>query len=231
MIFNIDKIDYMIVNLFKGIDVEQWRPVKNFPDYMISNLGKVKSLKFGKEKILKPRKRKDGRLDVVLCNESGKKRFLVHRLVGMVFLGISDDQEVDHIDGNPFNNRLENLRVCTHAENGRNRKKQINNSTGYPGVSFHKRSGKYQARIMINGKHKHLGLFETTEEAFAAYKNASLKLHGAFSPFISRKEFKALEARNSTVVTQDEFKTLEGRVSALEQFLNLKRNNISEEAI
>lgn len=219
------------VNVFKGSDSEIWKPIPGYSDYLVSILGRVKSLKFSRERILKPYKDKDGYLRIDLCNDSGKKTFKVHRLVGMVFLGISDNQEIDHINGDPSDNRAENLRACSHTDNMRNRKKQKNNSTGYPGVSYDKRFGKYQAYIYLYGKKKHLGYYNTAEEAFLVRKNASLKHYGAFSPFVSRDEFKALAERVSTFVSRDEFKALEGRVLALERLLNLKSVNISKGAI
>lgn len=200
------------INLFKGIVNEEWRPIKGFPGYYISDQGRVKSLKRRKEKLLKQWLGTHGYPQVTLSNEGQLTTETVHRLVAKAFLGISDDQEIDHIDGNPLNNRLDNLRVCSHAENMKNRRRHSNNSSGFPGVSYHKASGKYQAQIWLNGRNKHLGLFKTPEEAAIAYKNASLKLHGAFSPFVSRDEFIALDER----------------VSTLERLLNLKGNNISE---
>lgn len=216
------------VNIYKHTDSEIWELIPGYPDYQASTLGRIKSFKSGKERILKPRKRKDGRLDVPLCNNGITKRFLVHRLVGMAFFGLSDDQEIDHRNGDPTDNRLENLRVCTHAENGRNLKKRRDNTSGFPGVTYRKRSGKYEAYIKINGKTKYLGLYDTAEEAFLIYKNTSLKLHGAFSPFVTRPEFKALAEQVSTFVTQDEFKALEERVSTLEGMLNLQGTKISD---
>lgn len=216
------------VNIFKHTDSEIWNPIPGYLDYQASNLGRVKSLKFNKERILKPGRDKDGYLYVVLCNESGKKTFKVHRLVVMAFLGILDDQEIDHINGNPTDNRLKNLRVCSHSDNMRNRRKHKNNSTGYPGVYYHKKAKKYRAQIWLNGRNKHLGYFNTPEEAFTAYKNASLKLHGAFSPFVTRPEFKALAEQVSTFVSKDEFKALEERVSTLERMLNLQGTKNSD---
>ena len=174
---------------------ETWKDIPEYPDYRISNLGRVKSLKFGKERILKQSKGGSGYLQGCLWNEAGIKTLRIHKLLGVAFLGFSENVEIDHIDGNPSNNRLENLRPCSHAENGRNHGKHRNNTTGYPGVTFRKDRGKYQARIHINGKNKYLGLFKSPEEAFTAYREANLKHFGEFSPFVSREEFKALSER------------------------------------
>ena len=174
---------------------ETWKEIPEYPDYRISNLGRVRSFKRGKERILKPSKNTNGYLHVDLWNNSGKKTWGVHKLLGVVFLGFPETQEADHIDGDRSNNTLNNLRPASKAENGRNHGKQRNNTTGYPGVSFHKTWGKYVAHIRINGKLKFLGYFETPEEAFLVYRAASLKAFGEFSPFVSREEFKALSER------------------------------------
>lgn len=89
-------------------------------------------------------------------------------------------QHVDHIDGNGLNNRRSNLRPASRAENARNRRANANNKTGFKGVHFHKRKGKWQAYINVNGKRLHLGRFDTADEAASAYAQASADLHGVF---------------------------------------------------
>ena len=82
---------------------------------------------------------------------------------------------VDHIDGDATNNAIANLRLVTHSENHRNRRIQSNNSSGTPGVRMHR--GKWCARVKINGKEKHLGSFQTKEEAIAERKRYAIE-HG-----------------------------------------------------
>ena len=77
----------------------------------------------------------------------------------------------DHIDGNTLNNQRYNLRFVTSRQNNQNRK-NINKSSKYPGISWHKRDKIWQSRILINCKRKHLGYFNTEAEAFNAYKQA-----------------------------------------------------------
>lgn len=81
-------------------------------------------------------------------------------------------KEIDHINHNRSDNRLNNLREVTHVENGHNISKKTNNTTGYTGVVYHKATGKWLAQIMINGKNKYLGLFSTIEEAVEKRKEA-----------------------------------------------------------
>lgn len=90
--------------------------------------------------------------------------------------------QVDHIDQNPLNNRIENLRLANQAENIRNRSVLPNNIAGLKGVSL-KKPGKYQARITKNYKTFHLGYFATKDEAYNAYKNACKILHQQFASY------------------------------------------------
>lgn len=89
--------------------------------------------------------------------------------------------EVDHRDGNPLNNRQDNLRECTHAQNQKNVPRPSHNTSGFKGVYWCKQSQKWRARIAIDGKCKHLGLFITAEEAGAAYDAAAVANHGEYA--------------------------------------------------
>lgn len=87
----------------------------------------------------------------------------------------------DHRDGDGLNNRRDNLRCATKAENGRNSRKKKNNTSGFKGVHLHKQSGRWQARISIgNPTQRSLGMFDTPEEAHEAYVKASAEMHGEF---------------------------------------------------
>jgi hypothetical protein len=98
-----------------------------------------------------------------------------------VLMDAKSGEQVDHKNGNGLDNRRENLRIATHAQNMRNQGVRINNSTGFKGVSFLKESGKWRARIHSNGKKIELGSYSTPEAAADAYKKASEQLHGEFS--------------------------------------------------
>lgn len=103
------------------------------------------------------------------------KRVKMHRLV----LSLSDSTLfVDHINGDTFDNRRENLRLATRQENGANRKLHSNNRTGKTGISFDQRTGKYMACIKINGKTIHLGRFTSFDAAISARKNAEVTYWG-----------------------------------------------------
>lgn len=117
--------------------------------------------------------------------EAGEiRRLSLHR----VLLGAGPDIEVDHRDGDGLNCRRENLREATHAQNMANRAKQRNSSTGFTGVCWHARTGKWQASIKVNGKNRYLGLYLTPEEAHAAHVEAAKQHHGEFSRALSRPE-------------------------------------------
>ena len=95
--------------------------------------------------------------------------YLLHRLVYQYHHGnLTPKDIIDHIDRNPGNNTIENLRVVSNSTNGLNRGLQKNNTHGYKGVSKSSKN-RYMARIMINGKHEYLGNYNTPEEAHQAY--------------------------------------------------------------
>jgi hypothetical protein len=106
-----------------------------------------------------------------------------------VILNYWGEEVIDHIDGNPLNNKKENLRVCTVPENGRNHKVQSNNTSGSTGVSWNKRSNKWQAYIVTFKTQKHIGYFTSYEDAVKARKEAELQLHGEYSAHVNRKEY------------------------------------------
>ena len=111
--------------------------------------------------------------------ENGKK---YDQSLQRFILGLErrDGFQGDHINGDTLDNRRCNLRKCTVAENTQNAKIHKNNTTGYKGVHLHKPTNKYVARIGINNMRILLGYFNTAEEAYAAYCEASKKYHGDF---------------------------------------------------
>ena len=100
-------------------NMEIWRDIKGYDgEYQVSNLGRVKSLKYGKEKIMKFGTNKDNYLRVILCKNNKVKTFRVHLLVAMAFLPNPDNlPQLNHKDENPSNNNVENLEWCTISYN------------------------------------------------------------------------------------------------------------------
>ena len=107
-------------------------------------------------------------------------RLLEHRVI-WALSDMPATVQIDHINGIKDDNRLCNLRMATNSQNSMNKPKQSNNTSGYKGVTFHKGTGKYHAKIGSKGKNKSLGYFDTAEQAHAAYVEASSNVHGEFA--------------------------------------------------
>lgn len=96
-----------------------------------------------------------------------------HRIIWqMVHGSIPEGMVIDHINGDPFDNRLANLRCVTDSQNGLNRKLHKNNKSGHPGI-YPTTGGRFRARATINGRVVGLGTFDTMEKAIAARKEAT----------------------------------------------------------
>lgn len=95
-----------------------------------------------------------------------QKRELLHRRI----LCAQPGQIVDHIDGDPMNNRRSNLRLCTPAENAANKHPAFHSATGFVGV--YARGARFEARVSLNGQRIVLGTFDVAEDAAAAYARA-----------------------------------------------------------
>jgi hypothetical protein len=157
---------------------EIWKPIPDFDGYEASNYGRIRSLKFKKQKVLKAAVTKDGYHKVGPCKNKKNVKVGVHRLVAMAFLPNPDCKpKIDHIDRNPSNNHLSNLRWCSDGENGANR--PGTSITGYKGV--HRSLEKFYAKIYHNRKFIYLGTYETARLAHDAYKRKALELYGEFA--------------------------------------------------
>lgn len=91
------------------------------------------------------------------------------------------NKEIDHINGDTLDNRVINLRVCTHAQNMKNRPKAKNNKSGYKGVYWFESRKKWIANISYNKKTIYLGCFNNKIDAAKAYNNAALKYYKEFA--------------------------------------------------
>ena len=151
---------------------EIFKQIPDYPNYEASNLGSIKSLKRGNEKILKPTLDDVGYYFVTLWEKGNRKFHRVHQLVAMAFLNHKPCKYklvVDHIDNNPLNNRLNNLQVITNRENLRKDKIDV-------GVCWDKNREKWISRVNINGKNKFLGRYVNKQDALNAYQNELNKL-------------------------------------------------------
>lgn len=105
--------------------------------------------------------------------------YYAHRLAWLHHHGEWPAEQLDHINGDRQDNRIANLRLASQLENHQNRKLQRNNVSGHPGVYFEK--GRWRARIKVQQKYRHLGTFDTFEEARAARIFAKEAMH-QFNP-------------------------------------------------
>ena len=113
-----------------------------------------------------------------LCIMVGSRLYRAHRLAWLYIHGSWPTGQIDHINRNRTDNRIANLRDVSHKQNGQNRSKPSNNTSGHPGVVWHKRISKWQVKIKHNYKYIHIGYFTTIEDAIAARKAAE-KLYWA----------------------------------------------------
>lgn len=100
-----------------------------------------------------------------------------------VIVGVGPGAKVDHWNGNTLDNRRANLRVATTAQNAINSKLSKANTSGFKGVSFHRKTGRWIARLHGVAKYRsgYIGLFPTREDAARAYDRAALEAHGPFA--------------------------------------------------
>jgi hypothetical protein len=137
-------------------------------------------------KISKAQKLKIGQIAGGLRNDGRKatkinnKLYLNHRLIFFYHYGYFPTM-IDHIDLNPLNNKIENLREVTRAQNNWNTLKPIRNKSGIKNVSWHKASKKWAVQIGVNGKNKILGYFADIELAELVAVEARNKYHGIYA--------------------------------------------------
>lgn len=108
------------------------------------------------------------------------KNYLIHRLIFMMHHGFMPD-EVDHVNGNKLDNRIENLRAATKSENLRNRPTNSNNTSGCKNVSWNKSHEKWSVTLSYNGKKNHIGYFEDLDLADLVAREARNKYHKNFA--------------------------------------------------
>jgi hypothetical protein len=110
----------------------------------------------------------------------GNRIYREHRMVWLLMNGSLPSKNIDHIDGDGLNNRIENLRDVSYSDNQKNRKLNENNKSGHVGVRLNKSTKKWDALIQVNRKKIHLGSFLKMEDAISARRSASIKygFHG-----------------------------------------------------
>lgn len=124
----------------------------------------------------------------LVCDIDGT-RIYVHRIAWAMHYGTWPEKQIDHINRIPDDNRIENLRLVSNAENQQNRAVQANNQIGVAGVS--KAGDKWRVRIVVNGKEKSLGRYENLADAIEARRIGVSKLH-PFGPSITPSPYPEL---------------------------------------
>jgi len=102
------------------------------------------------------------------------RQYRVHVLVWLIVYSEWPSTDIDHIDHDGTNNKLDNLRLVTRKVNLQNSNRSIKNKSGVTGVCFYKSTNQWLAFIGVNGKNKRLGLFDDIEDAITARHNAEL---------------------------------------------------------
>jgi hypothetical protein len=130
--------------------------------------------------ITKNRNGRTGYAAKSIWTTGGNKRVYLHRLIAEA----DDGSVVDHINGNTLDNRRENLRVVDASINEQNKKPY--GESDLKGVHFNKYAGKWQSKITKDGKQRHLGYFESKEDAARMYNFWALDLYGE-NAYINRE--------------------------------------------
>lgn len=155
-------------------NIEHWALIDGYDNYEISSFGRVRNNQTNR--ILK-QGNTGNYYQVGLVKDGKRKHLQVHRLVAFVFCENKDNNnEVDHIDRNGFNNHFINLRWVTRSINSKNRGSMINNTSGCKGVCFDKSNNKWKTQWRVNEKQKSKYFIE--KEDAITHRKLMEELHG-----------------------------------------------------
>ena len=160
--------------------MEEWKQHSDLPaNYMISTCGRVYNSKTNYFSYGYVKKGCKPYYCLDICSQGKKKTHKIHRLMS-IFLGQPDSEQdcIDHIDGNSLNNNINNLRWCTLQQNCFN-SQRWKNKTLPKGVGIN--GNRYRSRIRYNGKLINIGYFKTIDEASQAYQNKASELFGEYA--------------------------------------------------
>jgi hypothetical protein len=110
-----------------------------------------------------------------------KRHYMVHRVIWAVYHGAWPTNDIDHINGNPSDNRISNLRPATRSQNLCNKKLSSRNTSGIKGVNWHKKARKWRGRVILNKRYYNAGYFDDPAEAGRAVQSLREKIHGEFA--------------------------------------------------
>lgn len=155
-----------VCDFLSGSLVWKKRPLSHFID---SRSQKIWNTRYSGKKAGSQRKDTYWRVGI------NNKDQLVHRIVYMIHTGKELTLDIDHIDGNPANNSIENLRAVTHSQNLSNQKMSLKNTSGTTGVYLN-RHNKWCAQMKHKQKIWHIGSFDKIEDAILARKAEEQRL-------------------------------------------------------
>ena len=159
--------------------MEDYRRIVGSFNYDVSDQGNIQNNKTGR--VLKQFHDGNGYKIVNISINGRTCTRSVHRLVAHSFIpNLENKPNVDHIDGNKSNNNVSNLRWCNQAENCRNTKLGIRNTSGIKGVYFNKKLIKWCAQITVNQVTTYIGTYLTINEAKLARRRKATQMFGAF---------------------------------------------------
>ena len=147
--------------------MEDWKQIKDYPNYSVSNFGNVKNN--SSNKVLKPIIDFWGYARVNLYNNNGAKMFKIHHLVYSHFANNFEKVLIDHIDRNKENNNFNNLRLANVSLNALNQDKKNGRTSKYRCCYFDKKLKKFAVRINIDGKKVFVGSYQKELDAGLAY--------------------------------------------------------------
>lgn len=220
--------------------IEEWRDVPNYEGlYMVSDLGRMKSLKkyFGNnQNIIKGSPDKDGYYRINLHKSKKQKNYNIHQLVSISFLEhITCGMElvINHKNFIRTDNRKLNLEIVTSRENSN--RKHIKHTSKYTGVCWDKKKKEWSSTIIFDKKKIHLGYFDTEEEASKYYENAILSIKNKMDIKVKRKPHSSIYKGVSWVNDRTKWRskiTIDKKPYILGYFINeIDAHNAYQEAL
>lgn len=177
----------LALSLFSlGVNMEEvWKSIPGYNGYMVSSIGRIRSLPRKEsvvDRIMSVCLDTNGYPIIGLRGGGKRKTVKIHTLMKWAFFKNYDENlQIDHINNIRTDNRLENLRLCTHQQNSFNQKRKRVSSSRFKGVHWCKTYKKWVSAIRHNKRGKHLGNYDNEIEAAKAYDKKAKELFGEFA--------------------------------------------------